>query len=137
MGTAGLAEHERPGARLSHQGKGICDVPSQVGQDHRPGARLADPDDLRQRQPCSGRGQDPLRNYIVETSGPDGQTVRLEVEQHIETIDVSVGSQVPLLLSPDGTKAVFDHKDPSINVIAVTKAAKNTDKDRFRSQLGG
>ncbi len=77
----------------------------------------------------------PLHNYIVEFRTPDGQTKRLEVEQHVETIDVGVGSTVPLLVSPDGTKAILDKKDPAINLIAVSKARKQADQERFRRQL--
>jgi hypothetical protein len=77
----------------------------------------------------------PLHSYIVEFRAPSGETTKLEVEQHIETIDVDVGSDVPLLVSPDGTQAVFDKKDPRINVIAVSKANQAADKERFRAQL--
>jgi hypothetical protein len=77
-----------------------------------------------------------LHNYIVEVRKPDGETIRLEVEQHIETIAVAIGSEVPLLLSPDGEKAIFDRKDPKINVMAVQKASEQADKERFRRQLG-
>jgi hypothetical protein len=76
-----------------------------------------------------------LHNYIIEVRKPDGETTRLEVEQHIETIDVGIGSEVPLLISPDGEKAIFDNKDPKINVMAVQKASQEADKERFRRQL--
>jgi hypothetical protein len=79
----------------------------------------------------------PLHDYIVEFQAPDGQTTRLEVEQHIETIGVGVGALVPLLVSPDGTKAVFDGKDPAINVIAVSKASQQAEQERFRRLLEG
>jgi hypothetical protein len=79
----------------------------------------------------------PLYNYIVEFQAPDGQTTRLEVEQHIETVNVDIGSEVPLLVSPDGTKAVFDKKDPRINVVAVNKANKAADEERFRKRIEG
>lgn len=78
----------------------------------------------------------PMHNYIIEFRTPDGQLTRLEVEQHIETIAVNAGSNVPLLVSPDGTKAVFDHKDPSINVVAVNRANEQADAERFRRELG-
>ena len=76
-----------------------------------------------------------LHNYIVEVRKPNGETTKLEVEQHIETIDVGIGSEVPLLVSPDGEKAVFDKNDPKINVMAVLKANEEADKQRFRKQL--
>ena len=38
---------------------------------------------------------------------------------------------------PDGTKAIFDEKDPRINVIAVAKAQEAADAERFRQQLNG
>lgn len=79
----------------------------------------------------------PMHSYVVEFLAPDGQAKRLEVEQHIETIDVGIGSKVPLLVSPDGTKAVFDKNDPAINVIAVSKAGQQADSERFRRQLEG
>ncbi len=78
-----------------------------------------------------------LHNYVVEFQAPNGATTRLEVEQHVETIDVEVGSEVPLLVSPDGTKAVFDKKDPQISVVAVAKADEEADRERFRQQLEG
>jgi hypothetical protein len=79
----------------------------------------------------------PLHNYVVEFQTPAGDTNKLEVEQDIETIDVGVGSEVPLLVSPDGTKAIFDTKDSKINVMAVSKAAKDDDEERFRKLLKG
>jgi len=79
----------------------------------------------------------PLHNYVVEFRAPNGETTRLEVEQHIDTVAVSVGSDVPLLVSPDGKKAIFDKKDPKINVKAVYQAGKEADEERFRKQLGG
>lgn len=78
-----------------------------------------------------------LHNYIVEFQAPNGETTKLEIEQQIETVDVGVGSAVPLLVSPDGKKAVFDKKDASINVIAVNQANEAADKERFRKQLDG
>jgi hypothetical protein len=77
----------------------------------------------------------PLHNYIVEFRAPSGKTTKVEVEQHIETVDVGVGSDVPLLVSPDGTQAVFDKHDPAISVTAVFKANKQADEERFRAQL--
>lgn len=79
----------------------------------------------------------PLHNYVVEFEAPNGETTRLEVEQHIETVGVGIGSEVPLLVSPDGKKAIFDKKDPKINVIAVSKADSAADAERFRRQLEG
>jgi hypothetical protein len=79
----------------------------------------------------------PLHNYIVEFLAPNGETTKLEVEQHIEHVDVGVGSEVPLLVSPDGTKAIFDSKDSEINVNAVHEADNQADEERFRKQLEG
>ena len=76
-----------------------------------------------------------LHNYIIEFRTPGGELVKREVEQQIETIDVDIGADVPLLVKPDGSAAVFDHKDPSINVIAVDKATEQDDEERFRQQL--
>jgi hypothetical protein len=83
----------------------------------------------------SGGAAIPLHNYVVEFLTPSGETTRLEVEQHIETIDVASGSEVPLLVSPDGKKAIFDGKDPKINVDAIAKASRAADEERFRNQL--
>ena len=79
----------------------------------------------------------PLHNYIVEFQAPNGDTTRLEVKQTIQTVRVGVGSEVPLLVSPDGKKAIFDKKDPRINVNAVNQAHKESDEERFRRQLQG
>jgi hypothetical protein len=79
----------------------------------------------------------PLHNYIVEFRAPNGELARLEVEQHVDTVSVPVGSELPLLVRPDGKKAVIDHKDPSVNVNAVYKADRKADKERFRGQLEG
>ncbi|HTJ39513.1 MAG TPA: hypothetical protein VL738_40320 [Dactylosporangium sp.] len=82
-----------------------------------------------------------MHNYIVEFTAPNGEPTKLEVEQHIETVDVAIGSEVPLLVSPDAKKAVFDKKDPRINLMAVHKARKEAEKkadeERFRRQLEG
>jgi hypothetical protein len=77
-----------------------------------------------------------MHSYIVELRTPAGELTRLEVEQHIDTVDVGIGRHVPLLVSPDGTKAIFDKKDPSISVTAVVKANEQSDRDRFRRELG-
>lgn len=61
-------------------------------------------------------------------------SVSAEVEQR-DTVDVNCGDEVPLLVSPDGTKAIFDEKDPRINVIAVAKPQEAADAERFRQQL--
>jgi hypothetical protein len=78
-----------------------------------------------------------LHSYVVEFVAPGGKTARLEVEQRLEVIDLPIGSEAPLLVKPDGTKAVFDHKDPQINVLAVNEARKRAEEERFRQQLGG
>jgi hypothetical protein len=78
-----------------------------------------------------------LHSYVVEFQAPSGETRRLEVEQRIETIDVQIGTDVPLLVSPDGTKAIFDDKDPRINVVAVDEAQHAADKDRFQQDIDG
>jgi hypothetical protein len=76
-----------------------------------------------------------LHSYVVAVKAPSGETVKLEVEQHIETIDVQIGTEVPLLVSPDGTQAVFDKHDPQINVVAVSEAQDLADQQRFRAEL--
>ena len=79
----------------------------------------------------------PLHNYIVEFRTPNGETTKLEVEQQINTITLGVGSKVPLLVRPDGKKAILDKKDSRINVNAVSKADDEADEERFRKQLKG
>jgi hypothetical protein len=76
----------------------------------------------------------PLHSYIVEFRAPDGEMTRLEVEQPIDTIDLGVGSDAPLLVRPDGKKAIFDKHDPTINVVAVARANEEADKERFRQE---
>ena len=77
----------------------------------------------------------PLHSYIVEFRMQGGEPTKIEVEQHIDTIEVAIGHDVPLLVSPDGKEAVVDHKDPKINVVAVSNAHDAADKERFRTQL--
>ncbi|HTJ35413.1 MAG TPA: hypothetical protein VL738_19475 [Dactylosporangium sp.] len=77
----------------------------------------------------------PMHNYVVEFRTPAGETARLEVEQTILTVRVAVGAEVPLLVRPDGKKAVFDAKDPSINVHAVARGNDAQDQERFRRLL--
>ncbi|WP_426507745.1 hypothetical protein ACPPVO_55720 [Dactylosporangium sp. McL0621] len=82
-----------------------------------------------------------LHNYVVEFTAPNGESTRLEVEQHSETVDVAIGSGVPLLVRPDGQRAIFDKKDPRINMMALSKARreaeKRADEERFRGLLEG
>ena len=77
----------------------------------------------------------PLHSYIVEFRMQGGEPTKLEVEQHIDTIEVAIGHDVPLLVSPDGKEAVIDHKDPRINVVAISSARNAADEERFRTQL--
>lgn len=82
-----------------------------------------------------------LHNYVVEFTAPNGEPTRLEVEQHSETIDVPIGTEVPLLVHPTGKRAVLDKKHPTINMMALSKArreaSREADKDRFRDLLDG
>ncbi|WP_433220694.1 hypothetical protein ACQP00_18530 [Dactylosporangium sp. CS-047395] len=84
-----------------------------------------------------GGGSITLHNYIVEFTAPNGERTRLEIEQHLDTIDVAIGSEVPLLVRPDGTEASFDEKDPRINMMAVYEANQRAEEERFRKQLEG
>jgi len=77
----------------------------------------------------------PLHSYVVEFRLPTGDTVRREVDQVLETVEVGIGADVPLLVRHDGEKVVLDHKDPGINVLAVRKAQQAADEERFRRQL--
>lgn len=73
--------------------------------------------------------------FIVQFGGPDGQKTRLEVMGDSRTLGVAVGATVPLLVSPDGKKAVFDRTDPQINATEVVKSRKKAEEERFRRQL--
>ena len=73
--------------------------------------------------------------YIVRFTGPDGQSSKLEVVGDPRTFGVAVGATVPLLVSPDGKRAVFDRYDPQINAAEVRKRRRRADEDRFRNQL--
>jgi len=43
-------------------------------------------------------------NYVIEFRTPSGELVKREVEQQIETIDVGIGAEVPLLVTPMGRR---------------------------------
>lgn len=73
--------------------------------------------------------------YIVQFAGADGQKTKLEVLEDSHTLGVAVGATVPLLVSPDGKKAVFDRNDPQINAAETIKRNKKADEERFRKQL--
>jgi hypothetical protein len=75
--------------------------------------------------------------YIVRFTGADGQSSKLEVVGDPRTLGVAVGATVPLLVSPDGKRAVFDRYDPQINAVEVVKRSRKADEDRFRNQLEG
>ncbi|MFB9544636.1 hypothetical protein [Micromonospora sagamiensis] len=74
--------------------------------------------------------------YIVQFAGPDGQKTKLEVLEDVHTLGVAVDATVPLLVSPDGKKAVFDRSDPQINAAEIIRNRKRADEERFREQLG-
>jgi hypothetical protein len=46
-------------------------------------------------------------------------------------------SAAPLLVSPDGKKAIFDNQDSKINVNGVDEAGRTADEERFRKRLEG
>jgi len=74
--------------------------------------------------------------YIVQFVGPNGQTTKLEVLSDSRTLGVAVGATgVPLLVSPDGKRAVFDRNDPKINAVEVVKRHEKADAERFRKDL--
>ncbi|MBO4207948.1 hypothetical protein [Micromonospora echinofusca] len=73
--------------------------------------------------------------YIVQFAGPTGQKTQLEVMGDSRTLGVAVGATVPLLVSPDGKRAVFDRGDPQINAAQVVKNREQAEKERFRRQL--
>jgi hypothetical protein len=79
----------------------------------------------------------PVHEYVVEFIRSGGQAARLLVQEPLRKVEVpGVGGVVPILVKPDGTKAVFDEHDPRINLAGITKAREDADKDRFRSELG-
>lgn len=47
----------------------------------------------------------------------------------------AIGKRVPLLVRPDGTKAIFDRHDPRVNVNKVWKANEAADKARFQREM--
>ncbi|HEY0701103.1 MAG TPA: hypothetical protein VGD43_25235 [Micromonospora sp.] len=83
----------------------------------------------------SVRNSDVRWAYIVQFAGPNGQKAKLEVLGDSRTLGVAVGATVPLLVSPDGKKAVFDRSDPQINAVEIVKNRKKADEERFRGQL--
>ncbi|MFE0592649.1 hypothetical protein [Micromonospora echinospora] len=74
--------------------------------------------------------------YVVQFTGPNGQDTKLEILEDVHTLGVAVSATVPLLVSPDGRKAVFDRNDPQINAVEVVKRNTKADEERFRRQLG-
>ncbi|MFG2009872.1 hypothetical protein ACGFNF_12460 [Micromonospora sp. NPDC048868] len=83
----------------------------------------------------SVRNSDAKWAYIVQFAGPNGQKTKLEVLEDSRTLGVAVSATVPLLVSPDGKRAVFDRSDPQINAVEVVKNRKKADEERFRGQL--
>ena len=79
----------------------------------------------------------PLHNYIIEFVAPNGEKTKLEVEQQLATRFVEVGKKVPLLVSPDGKRAVFDRDDPEIKRVNLAKQQHKADEERFRKHLDG
>jgi hypothetical protein len=73
--------------------------------------------------------------YIVQFTGPDGRTTKLEIVGDPRTLGVNVGATVPLLVRPDGQRAVFDRLDPQINAVEVVRRRRKADEDRFRDGL--
>ncbi len=74
--------------------------------------------------------------YVVQFVGPDGKKTKLEVRSDPYTEGVGPGIMgVPLLVSPDGKKAVFDRYDPKINRKEVYKREKQAEEERFRENL--
>jgi hypothetical protein len=73
--------------------------------------------------------------YIVQFAGSDGQKTKLEVLGDPRTLGVAVDATVPLLVSPDGKKAVLDRTDPRINAVEVVRNREKADRERFRGQL--
>ena len=83
----------------------------------------------------SVRNSDARWAYVVQFAGSNGQKTRLEVLEDPHTVGVAVGGTVPLLVSPDGNRAVFDRDDPQINAVEVIRNRKRADQERFRGQL--
>ncbi len=74
--------------------------------------------------------------YIVQFTGPDGKKAKLEVLSDPRTFGIAVGAtEVPLLVSPDGKKAVFDRSDPKINAVEAMKRHEKAAEERFRRKL--
>lgn len=95
-------------------------------------ARLVDTRIFRVSQP----GAPHLHECVVEFQNAAGERVRLKVKQTSNAIELpAIGRTVPLLVSPDESKAVFDKSDPRINTSAIAKARHQAEKARFDSEL--
>ena len=84
-----------------------------------------------------GKSYRPVYNYVVEFVAPTGQTARFEVKAPYGVVKVYVGNEMPLLVRPDGKKAVVDKMHPSINATAVDRANRKAEKERFRKNIEG
>jgi hypothetical protein len=69
----------------------------------------------------------------VEFGSPDGRVVL--VEEPLGIVLPDAGGIVPLLVNPEGTKAVFDKHDPRINVNSVVEATEDAEEGRLDSEL--
>lgn len=78
-----------------------------------------------------------LYNYVVEFVAPDGEPSRRVVKQKFDTMEFGVGAEVPLLVRPDGKKAVFDRTDPRIRRVDPAKEHAKAAEERFRKSLEG
>ena len=73
---------------------------------------------------------------VVEFTMPDGHPTRLTVKAPpIVVVLPAIGKRVPLLVRPDGTKAIFDRHDPRVNVNKVWKATEAADKARLQREM--
>ncbi|GAA2064784.1 hypothetical protein GCM10009839_90430 [Catenulispora yoronensis] len=96
--------------------------------------RLVDTRIFRVSQP----GAPHLHECVVEFKNAAGEAVRLKVKQTSNAVILpAIGAKVPLLVSGDDTKAVFDKHDPRINTSALARARKQAEQERFDAELRG
>jgi hypothetical protein len=72
---------------------------------------------------------------LVEFTGEDGTKIRLTARASIVVVVPDKGGVIPLLVSPDDSKAVVDKRDPRVNLNARAKARLQAEKAQFDRAL--
>src|SRR5918997_4685696 len=91
-----------------------------------------------------GRTPFQVWEYMVELPGPDGNPVRLTIEEKSFELGhpgPQIGDTVPILVNRKRTSAIFNLKDPRLDWQSKTKARdkaqKAEDEARFERKLKG